>query len=201
MNPLRFVARAMLAALYIDSGLRSYRHPDRLAEQAKNVTDRVAPLISAIHPALPTDARTLVKVNGAAQVVGGVLLATGKAARPGALLLAGSLVPTTLAGHPYWQIEDPTQRAQQRIHFLKNLSMLGGLLITAMDTAGQPGLAWRTGDLARKAKRSARHAARDTQRSVERAAHDVSAAATSAASSAKLAAASAKAKAADLTGS
>ena len=195
----------MLAALYIDSGLHAYRHPERLAEQAKTVTDRVAPMISAIHPALPTDARTLVKLNGAAQVVGGVLLATGKAARPGALLLAGSLVPTTLAGHPYWQVEDPTQRAHQRIQFLKNLSMLGGLLITAMDTAGQPGLAWRTGDLARKAKRSARHAARDTQRTMGRAAHDtqrsVSRAASDTARSLSTAATVAKAKASQLTGS
>jgi putative oxidoreductase len=43
-----------------------------------------------------------------------------------------------LAGHRYWQIEDPQQRAQQRAHFLKNVTMLGGLLIAAADTGGTP---------------------------------------------------------------
>ena len=35
-------------------------------------------------------------------------------------------------------------RAQQRIQFLKNLAIFGGLLIAAADTAGRPSLAWRS---------------------------------------------------------
>jgi uncharacterized membrane protein YphA (DoxX/SURF4 family) len=67
------------------------------------------------------------------QVGGGALLAVGIFPRLAGLALAGSLVPTTFAGHPFWQIEDPTQRAQQRVHFLKNAAILGGLLIAAFD--------------------------------------------------------------------
>lgn len=66
-------------------------------------------------------------------------------------MLAGTLVPTTLAGHRYWEIEDKQERAQQRIHFLKNLTMLGGLLIAAADTGGNPSLAWRSRHAARAA--------------------------------------------------
>ncbi len=73
--------------------------------------------------------------------------------RLSAAVLAGTLVPTTLAGHRFWEIEDKQERAQQRIHFLKNVTMLGGLLIAAADTAGDPSLAWR-----------GRHAARDAHR-------------------------------------
>jgi len=162
----------MLAALYIQNGWRAYRHPEQLAEQSKAVTDRVAPLLTAVYPKAPTDARTLVKLNGAVQVVGGVLLASGQAARPGALLLAASHAPTTFAGQRFWETKDPTERAQQRTEFLRNVSMLGGLLITAMDTAGQPGIAWRTGYVARETKRSVRRAAKDTRRSVGRATSD-----------------------------
>ena len=43
-----------------------------------------------------------------------------------------------------WEAEEGADQAQQRIHFLKNLSMFGGLLIAAADTAGNPSLAWRT---------------------------------------------------------
>jgi uncharacterized membrane protein YphA (DoxX/SURF4 family) len=223
MNPLRTVARAMLGALYIQSGWRAYRRPELMADRAKPVTDRVAPLLTAVYPNAPTDARTLVKINGAVQLAGGLMLASGKAARPGALLLAGSLVPTTLAGHRYWEIDDPTERAHQKIHFFKNVSMLGGLLIAAMDTAGQPGLAWRTGYLARETKRSVRRTAKDTRYAVDKATRKAqlkatkaagtagvaatgavgaaSVAATKVTDAASRAAAVAKAKAAQLTGS
>ena len=61
-------------------------------------------------------------------------------------------MPTTVAGHPYWEEKDPAARKQQQIHFLKNLTMLGGLLIAAADTDGSPSLAWRR----RRAARAAR---------------------------------------------
>ncbi len=75
-------------------------------------------------------------------MVAGACLAAGWFPRLASLALAGTLVPTTAAGHRFWEAED-ADRAQQRIHFLKNLSMFGGLLIAAADTSGQPSLAWR----------------------------------------------------------
>jgi uncharacterized membrane protein YphA (DoxX/SURF4 family) len=39
------------------------------------------------------------------------------------------LVPTTLAGHRFWAEEDPQAKSMQRIQFLKNLAMFGGLLL------------------------------------------------------------------------
>src|SRR6266508_1734401 len=170
MSPVRRVARAMLGAMFVTGGYNSIRHPERLAEAAKPVTDRVAPVLEAISPELPTDAKTLVRVNGAAHLVGGLMLMTDRAPRLGAALLAGTLVPTTLAGHRFWEYTDPQQRVHQRIQFFKNVSMLGGLVIAAMDTEGQPGLAWRTGHLAHHAGASARRAARATARETRRAA-------------------------------
>jgi uncharacterized membrane protein YphA (DoxX/SURF4 family) len=58
------------------------------------------------------------------RAVGRVGLARLAAAAP-----AGTLVPTTLAGHPYWRIADPAARRQQRTHFYKNVGMLGGALL------------------------------------------------------------------------
>jgi uncharacterized membrane protein YphA (DoxX/SURF4 family) len=45
-----------------------------------------------------------------------------------ALVLAALMVPTTLGGHAFWHESDPRTRAQQRLHFFKNLAMLAGLL-------------------------------------------------------------------------
>lgn len=51
----------------------------------------------------------------------------GIAPQTSAFLLAGSLVPTTIAGHGFWDIEDPAARKMQRVQFLKNATMVGGL--------------------------------------------------------------------------
>jgi putative oxidoreductase len=72
-----------------------------------------------------------VRVNGAAMVAGGCGLAAGILPRTAAAGLAVSLVPTSLAGHAYWRDEDPTARKVNRIHFLKNLGLAGGLLLVA----------------------------------------------------------------------
>jgi uncharacterized membrane protein YphA (DoxX/SURF4 family) len=76
------------------------------------------------------------------------------------LLLAASLAPTTVAGHRFWEYDDKAQRQQQQIHFFKNLSMLGGLILAAMDTEGRPGLSWRTRHAAEHAEAAARRSRR-----------------------------------------
>jgi putative oxidoreductase len=55
---------------------------------------------------------------------------------PSSLALAVTLVPATLAAHRFWEAENEADRTQKRIHFARNLPILGGLLITAADTAG-----------------------------------------------------------------
>ena len=74
-------------------------------------------------------------------------------------------MPTTVAGHRFWEAENEQDRAQQRIQFLKNLAIFGGLLITAADTAGQPSLAWRGRHAARSARRDLSLAARTARTS------------------------------------
>ena len=101
--------------MFISGGWNAFKAPEQRAPRAA--------AIGIPFPELAT------RANGAAMVAGGVALATGVAVKPGAAVLALTLVPTTIAGHPFWTEEDPKTRAQQRIHFLKNLAMLGGLLI------------------------------------------------------------------------
>jgi hypothetical protein len=108
------------------------------------------------------------------QMAGGVLLATNTAAGPAALALAASLVPSTLAGQDFWSQAGPTEPGRslvERPEFLKNLGLVGGLLLAAVDTEGKPGLAWRTGHLAEHAQDSVRRAAQTTAKETRRAAH------------------------------
>jgi putative oxidoreductase len=169
MTPLRTVARGMLAAIFVSEGINALRSPDRLVGPAKPITDRLTPVLQRIHPKAPTDPRTLVQINGATQVVAGALLATGRATTPAALVLAGSLVPTTLAGHPYWKFEDPAERRKQQVGFLSNVGLIGGLIFAALDNEGRPGVTWRAGNLAHRAKRVAVHETKAARRETKRA--------------------------------
>ena len=85
----------------------------------------------------------LVKIDAGVKIVAGTMLAFGKFPRLASTALAASLIPTTLAGHRFWEEDDPEVRAQQQIHFLKNLGLLGGLLIASADTQGRPSIGWR----------------------------------------------------------
>ncbi|WP_051386479.1 DoxX family membrane protein [Actinokineospora inagensis] len=142
---LRRLARPMLAAIFISGGVNALRAPDAHAEAAKPLLEPAFAKLGARLPAqVPTDPATLVRIDGAVKVVAGIALALGKAPRLAALLLAGSIVPTTVAAHRFWDEKDPAERRQQQIHFLKNAGLLGGLLLATADTHGKPSLAWRT---------------------------------------------------------
>jgi uncharacterized membrane protein YphA (DoxX/SURF4 family) len=146
----------MLASMFLNGGINALKNADRLAQRARPVTDRVAPAVerSSMLP-VSLDAKQLVQLNAAVQIAGGAMLATGHAPRLAALALVGSLVPTTIAGHRFWEESDPVQRSNQRIHFLKNVSMTGGLLLASVDTEGKPSLAWRAQRRAGRARKQA----------------------------------------------
>jgi putative oxidoreductase len=67
---------------------------------------------------------------------GGLLVAVGYRARIGALALIIFVIPTTLIFHNFWALADP-ERQLQTIMFLKNVSMLGGLLLIVACGAGR----------------------------------------------------------------
>src|SRR5258708_22131829 len=110
------------------------RNPARVVKKAEPVVRPIASRVSIV----PDDTEQAVRLNGAVQFVAGSLLAIGWLPRLSALALAATLVPTTVAGHGFWAADNDEERAMQRIHFLKNLTMFGGLLIAAGDTARRP---------------------------------------------------------------
>jgi uncharacterized membrane protein YphA (DoxX/SURF4 family) len=128
LAPLRPAARILTGSTYVLLGFDAFRAPGGRVDQA-------APVLAKIRKVapLPADDELVVRGNAAVQVAAGTLLALGIAPRLSALALAGSLIPTTWAGHVYWTIEDPAARKQQRIQFHKNMAMLGGLLFAALD--------------------------------------------------------------------
>lgn len=140
MSLIRRLARPMLAGIFISGGVEQLRDPHPETEAAEPVAP---PLARALPVNLPEDPEQLVRIDGAIKLVGGLMLATGRLPRIAAIALASSLVPTTLAAHRFWEEQDRAGRAIQQQNFLKNMGLLGGLILAAVDTEGRPSLGWR----------------------------------------------------------
>lgn len=125
----------MLASMFVVGGINKIKDAPTLAPTAKPVTDRVVPTVRKAVPQVPLtdDATTLVRSTGVVQVAAGALLATGHFPRIASLVLAGTLAPTTIAGHPFWNESDPGIRHNQKMHCFKNVSMAGGLMMASLD--------------------------------------------------------------------
>jgi len=170
MTLVRAFGRTMLSSYFVLSGIRALRNPEEFVADAEPLTDRLVPTAKRFAPDqiadyIPEDTTLLVRINGAAQVAGGLALATGKGRRFGAGLLALSLVPSTIARHPFWTRTEPDEKVHDRQQFIKNVGLLGGVIIAARDTEGKPGLVWRANEgreqavrRGRKAKKAAKKA-------------------------------------------
>lgn len=155
----------MLAATFVAGGVTALRHSETLAGTARPVTDTLLKGVRKVAPQapVPTNEVTLVRLNAATQIAAALGLATGRAPRLCATVLAASLAPTTIAGHRWWEESDPEQRTNQQVHFFKNVSMLGGLVLAAVDTEGRPGVAWRTQHAVTGVRREAKHLRREAR--------------------------------------
>jgi uncharacterized membrane protein YphA (DoxX/SURF4 family) len=89
-------------------------------------------LLSNIFPWMPW----LLLLAVVFKLVGSVLLVLGLNVRLGALLLILFLVPTTLIVHGFWNL--PVQeRPLEMVLFMKNISILGGLLVALAVGSGK----------------------------------------------------------------
>ncbi len=136
---MRRLARPLLASMFIAGGVDALRNP--------------GPRVELVKGAGLSSPEQLVRANAAADLIGGFMLATNRLPRLSALVLAGSLVPTTYVGHPFWTEKDKAVKKQQQVHFLKNLGLLGGLMLAVADTGGRESLPHAAGRLSRRASK------------------------------------------------
>ncbi|TIC84138.1 DoxX family protein [Nocardioides sp. GY 10127] len=170
MSLSRLIARPMLASVFVVGAANALKNGAALAEKAAPVTGRLVPVVQKAVPQFPSDPTTLVRVNAGVQLAAALTLATGKAPRTSAAVLAATMVPTTWAGYPFWKAETPAQKKADQLGFVKNVAVTGGLIIAAGDTDGAPGVAWRTKKAASDTTQSAKAAAKDAKKDLKKAA-------------------------------
>ena len=129
------VARICLATIFIQTGLSKILNFGGTQQQIANAGLPLAALLTLL---------TIVF-----EIVGGTSLILGYRARFGAVLLLAFLIPATLVFHNF--ILDSTQTIQ----FMKNLAIMGGLLMVVANGPGpasmdRPEAPMRTGRLGEK---------------------------------------------------
>jgi putative oxidoreductase len=126
MNPTyeslaAFVGRIFLALIFVVSGAGKITG---YAGTAAYMASKGLPLVEILLP-----------LTIAVELGGGLLLALGWKARWAALALFLFLIPTTLIFHQFWGLE-PKLAQMQKIHFLKNVAIMGGMLMVLAIGAG-----------------------------------------------------------------
>jgi uncharacterized membrane protein YphA (DoxX/SURF4 family) len=140
---IRRIARPLLSAVFIGQGVETLRNPKVSLDAAQTAVTALQTLPDPVGSKVPSDPETAARINAAVQVGGGLLLATGKLPRIASAALAFTVIPGSLGGHLFWSEPDPELKVQKRRDLLTDLSLLGGLIIAAADTAGKPSLGWR----------------------------------------------------------
>ncbi|MFB4312578.1 DoxX family protein [Actinomadura sp. 21ATH] len=156
MRPITTLARPLVAAPYIMTGLETLRDPRPRAEQ---VAPTVKPIADRLEWLPTKDPETLVRAQGALSLGTGVLLLTGRFRRLTAFLMAAQLVPTLATEHRYWTEDDPERRGSERSHLLKNAGLFGALLMVATEPRRSPKVA----ELRRQAREARLQAGAETK--------------------------------------
>lgn len=138
----RRLARPLLGATFVASGVEALRDGDERAHRARALG--------------VSDPETLMRAVAGTQIGAGVLLGLGRLPRLSSLLLAATVVPEAATGHAFWSESDKQRRSGQRALFVRDLGLLGGLLVSVADTGGRESVPHRAARTARTARRRTR---------------------------------------------
>lgn len=111
---LGFIRRLLLGTIFLFSSVNVLQNAEQMTAPAEAL-------------GLP-EPETMVRLHGGVNLLGGLMLALNIKPKLASWALIGNLIPTTLGGHQFWEESDEGAKINQMIHFLKNVSLLGGLL-------------------------------------------------------------------------
>ncbi len=114
---MHLIGRILLALVFINSGIG-------------HLTQMKGTVGYAQSKGAPTP-KILVPLTGIMIIVGALLIVLGWHRFIGAGLLVIFLLPTAFIMHAFWKETDPMARMGERVHFLKDVALLGAALFLA----------------------------------------------------------------------
>ena len=114
MKALFLVGRVVFGGFFLYNGINHFKQLKGMAQYAaaKNVP---APEVA-------------VGASGALLLIGGASIIVGLKPKIGALAIVGFLMSVSPTMHDFWTAEDPQERMNHMIHFMKNMALLGAAL-------------------------------------------------------------------------
>lgn len=171
MTLVRVLARPLLASSFILTGVDRLRNTDSTAAALRPTLDRINKAVPSAASATSNEKR-VAQVLGAAHVGAAVLLGIGRFSRLSALVLVGTSALNTAVEFNNADSSTPQARKARRNQMIKNLSLIGAVLLAAVDTNGRPSLAWRAEHFAGDARRNALALGHDTRKTARSLARD-----------------------------
>jgi putative oxidoreductase len=121
-NTVLLVARVLIAVIFLWAGGRKVLNWSGTEEYMKAKQTKWISILLPIAVSL--------------QILGALSLILGVYARIGALLLILFIIPATIQMHDFWNLTGK-ERIMEKAHFLKDLAIVGGLLLVMLYGAGQ----------------------------------------------------------------
>jgi len=115
MDSLFFIGRVILGGYFIYSGIN---HFIRITMMSQYTKMKGVPM-----------ARAAVAISGLMLILGGLSVLLGAYPGLGVALLAFFLAPTSFMMHNFWAVQDPQMRMGEKVNFLKNIALLGAVLM------------------------------------------------------------------------
>ncbi len=115
MNTLLLIGRIIFGAYFIYNGVSHFIGFGMMTQYAK--------MKGVPFPAIAQG------MTGLMLLLGGLSIVLGIYPLVGIVLLVAFLVPVSLMMHNFWKLEDPQLRMADKINFMKNMALLGALLM------------------------------------------------------------------------
>jgi uncharacterized membrane protein YphA (DoxX/SURF4 family) len=165
---VRVLARPLLASSFVLTGLDRLRNTDATATALRPTLDRIAKAVPSAASATGNEQR-VAKVLGAAHLGAAVLLGIGRFSRLSALVLVVTSSLNAVVEFNNADSSTSKARKDRRNQLIKNVSLVGAVLIAAVDTNGRPSWAWRAEHFAEDARRNALALTHDTKKNIRKA--------------------------------
>ena len=130
-----FVGRIFLSAIFLFSGVMKLFGWEKSRQfyidtlTTLSLSERVATSIQAKIDVMIQYSPLCLALAVLFELIGGFMVFSGYKARLGAFILLFFIVPTTIVFHSFWLFEDPARQAVEMAMFMKNLAIIGGLLL------------------------------------------------------------------------
>ncbi len=115
MDVLFLIGRIIFGGYFIYNGINHFQHHAMMSGYAGS-------------KGVPSP-KVGVAVSGVLLLIGGITILLGFYPRVGIICLLIFFIPVSIKMHDYWNVENQQEKMNQRVNFLKNLALVGALLM------------------------------------------------------------------------